>query len=256
MLTIFPTQSYHDSPQAPYYSKVSWRLPMASRFMPEVYVFLRGALEHGCDVVASALDLQPDVETRLAQHGGSQRTRAIAWMVIREPWEETGIMVGKDRHFPTMPATQASQNARLIPSPARLDYILGAITPTHSPVRFDTQFAWPMAPKLAVPWKKPRNQKISASTHSTKPSIGSKSWASPHLPSRRRSAAAEIHHRNRSNARRRSQPGSAAFGSSGVNELDLNTTAVILHSLNISHSLGIKGHGWNYNHGKTKFPSG
>jgi hypothetical protein len=41
-----------------------------------------------------------------------------------------------------------------------------------------------------------------------------------------------------------------------VNELDLNTTAVILHSSNIRHSLGIKGHGWNYNHGKTKFPSG
>jgi hypothetical protein len=70
MLTIFPTRRYHDTPQAPCYYKVSWlaeKSPMASRFMSEVYVFPGGALEHGCDAVAYPLDLQPDVETRLAR---------------------------------------------------------------------------------------------------------------------------------------------------------------------------------------------
>jgi hypothetical protein len=35
--------------------------------MPEVYVLPGGALEHVCDAVASPLDLQPDVKTRLAR---------------------------------------------------------------------------------------------------------------------------------------------------------------------------------------------
>ena len=52
-------------------------------------------------------------------------------------------MVGKTGTFEpirTTPATQAFQNAGLIPSPARLDYIVHAVTPTHSPIRFDTRF--------------------------------------------------------------------------------------------------------------------
>jgi 8-oxo-dGTP pyrophosphatase MutT (NUDIX family) len=119
------------------------RRPMASRFMPGVYVFPGGALERGDHAVASALDLRPDVETRLAQHGGLRRARALTWTAIRETWEETGVMVGKTGNFEptrTTPATQAFRDAGLIPSPACLDYIVRAITPTHSPIRFDTRF--------------------------------------------------------------------------------------------------------------------
>tara|TARA_B110000438_G_scaffold278639_1_gene302396 strand:- start:67 stop:633 length:567 start_codon:yes stop_codon:yes gene_type:complete len=111
--------------------------------MPGVYVFPGGALERGDHAVASALDLRPDVETRLARHGGPRRARALAWTAIRETWEETGVMVGKTGTFEptrTTPATQAFRDAELIPSPARLDYIVRAVTPTHSPIRFDTRF--------------------------------------------------------------------------------------------------------------------
>ena len=119
------------------------RRPMASRFMPGVYVFPGGALERGDHAVASTLDLRPDVETRLARHGGPRRARALAWTAIRETWEETGVMVGKTGTFDptrTTPATQAFRDAGMIPSPARLDYIVRAVTPTHSPIRFDTRF--------------------------------------------------------------------------------------------------------------------
>ena len=119
------------------------RRPMTARFMPGVYVFPGGALERGDHAVASALDLRPDVETRLARHGGPRRARALAWTAIRETWEETGVMVGKTGTFKptrTTPATQAFRDAGLIPSPARLDYIVRAVTPTHSPIRFDTRF--------------------------------------------------------------------------------------------------------------------
>jgi len=116
---------------------------MTARFMPGVYVFPGGALERGDHAVASALDLRPDVEARLARHGGPRRARALAWTAIRETWEETGIMVGKRGSFEPnrdTPVTRAFKNACLIPSPAKLDYIVRAITPTHSPIRFDTRF--------------------------------------------------------------------------------------------------------------------
>ena len=119
------------------------RRPMTARFMPGVYVFPGGALERGDYAVASMLDLRHDVEVRLARHGGPRRARDLAWTAIRETWEETGILVGKSGTFePTRntAATRAFCNAGLIPSPAQLDYIVRAITPTHSPIRFDTRF--------------------------------------------------------------------------------------------------------------------
>ncbi len=119
------------------------RRPMSARFMPGVYVFPGGALERGDYAVASMLDLRHDVEVRLARHGGPRRARALAWTAIRETWEETGVLVGKSGTFePTRntAATRAFCNAGLIPSPAQLDYIVRAITPTHSPIRFDTRF--------------------------------------------------------------------------------------------------------------------
>ena len=109
------------------------RRPMTARFMPGVYVFPGGALERGDYAVASMLDLRHDVEVRLARHGGPRRARALAWTAIRETWEETGILVGKSGTFePTRntAATRAFCNAGLIPSPAQLDYIVRAITPT------------------------------------------------------------------------------------------------------------------------------
>ena len=78
------------------------------------------------------------------------RARALAWTAIRETWEETGILVGKEGSFEprrSNPATAAFQNAGLVPAPGHLDYIVRAVTPTHSPIRFDTRFSWAMVKK-------------------------------------------------------------------------------------------------------------
>ena len=119
------------------------RRPLTARFMPGVYVFPGGALERGDYAVASSLEFEPDVIDRLARHGGIRRARALAWTAIRETWEETGILVGKEGSFEprrSNPATAAFQNAGLVPAPRHLDYIVRAVTPTHSPIRFDTRF--------------------------------------------------------------------------------------------------------------------
>ena len=119
------------------------RRPATARFMPGVYVFPGGALERGDHAIASSLEFRTEVVDRVARHGGLRRARALAWTAIRETWEETGILVGKEGIFEprrSNPATKAFQNAGLIPAPAQLDYIVRAVTPTHSPIRFDTRF--------------------------------------------------------------------------------------------------------------------
>ncbi len=111
--------------------------------MPDVYVFPGGALERGDHAVASSLEFEPDFIDRVARHRGMRRVRALASTAIRETWEETGILVGKEGSFEprhSNPATAAFQEAGLVPTPGHLDYIVRAVTPTHYPIRFDTRF--------------------------------------------------------------------------------------------------------------------
>ena len=116
---------------------------MTARFMPGVYVFPGGALERGDHAVAAHLSMREDVEIRLARHGGRHRARALPWTAIRETWEETGILGGHEGTFEPRrddPATDAFIKAGLVPDLAALDYIVRAVTPAHSPIRFDTRF--------------------------------------------------------------------------------------------------------------------
>ena len=119
------------------------RRPLSARFMPGVYVFPGGALERGDHAIAAALEMREDVHTRLARHGGPRRARALPWTAIRETWEETGVLIGRSGRFEPRrvnPATEAFREAGLVPAPGALDYIVRAVTPTHSPIRFDTRF--------------------------------------------------------------------------------------------------------------------
>ena len=68
--------------------------------------------------------------------------RALAWTAIRETWEETGVLIGKTGKFePTQTQRRpAPLRCGIDPPPAQLEYIVRAVTPTHSPMRFDTRF--------------------------------------------------------------------------------------------------------------------
>ncbi len=119
------------------------RRPASARFMPGVYVFPGGAVERGDHAVAAAFEIRADVLTRLARHGGPRRAKALSWAAIRETWEETGLMLGKAGRIPgtsRSAARQAFAAMGLVPDLAALDYIARAVTPAHSPIRFDTRF--------------------------------------------------------------------------------------------------------------------
>lgn len=119
------------------------RRPLTARFMPGVYVFPGGAMERGDHAVAAALEMRDDVHSRLSRHGGPRRARALPWTAIRETWEETGVLVGRRGSFEPRranPATEAFRAAGMVPAPSALDYIVRAVTPAHSPIRFDTRF--------------------------------------------------------------------------------------------------------------------
>ena len=119
------------------------RRPKTARFMPGVYVFPGGAVERGDPAFAAALEMRADVVARLARHGGERRAKALSWAAIRETWEETGLLLGTADRFDdrlACPARRAFTDAGLAPDLAALDYIARAVTPTHSPIRFNTRF--------------------------------------------------------------------------------------------------------------------
>lgn len=96
------------------------------RFLPDVFVFPGGRVDTEDFNISVHAPLKQDVSVRLSNPGNM--ARAIATAAIRETFEETGLIVGdliKDQ---------------LVPDLSNLDYIVRAITPVQSPIRFDTRF--------------------------------------------------------------------------------------------------------------------
>ena len=132
----------HDAPQV-----LLGRRPMSVRFMPGIYVFPGGGLERDDHAVDTPFDMRPDVLARVGRRCGPARARALAWTAIRETWEETGIFVGQPAPPGKAPinrrdcvAHEAFIRQGLAPDLSALDYIARAITPTRSPIRFNTRF--------------------------------------------------------------------------------------------------------------------
>lgn len=111
--------------------------------MPGVYVFPGGAVDRRDHVIGSFCDLRQDVLARLVRRTKIGRARALAWTAVRETWEETGVLIGRKGEITVSggdPARDAFAAAGLIPDLAALDYIARAVTPPHSPIRFNTRF--------------------------------------------------------------------------------------------------------------------
>ena len=81
--------------------------------------------------------------TRYSTTGAPRRANALAWAAIRETWEEAGLLVGEPGDIEQnnqSPIHGAFAEAGLTPGAHKLDYIARAITPTRSPIRFNTRF--------------------------------------------------------------------------------------------------------------------
>ena len=119
------------------------RRPMASRFMPGVYVFPGGAVDEADFALETARPLADHVEARLRRQAERPLARALAWAAVRETWEETGLMIGAEgaaSGAPDCPAIQAFAAAGLAPDLGALDYLMRAVTPAYIPIRFNTRF--------------------------------------------------------------------------------------------------------------------
>lgn len=103
-------------------------------FMPRKWVFPGGRIDRADYYGTDASDLAPAVARDLAasarlQHQNSKRfARALARTAIRETFEETGLILGRQ------------ESACLFGELSALSYIARAITPPALPKRFDARF--------------------------------------------------------------------------------------------------------------------
>lgn len=98
------------------------------RFLPNLYVFPGGRVDDDDHRVQPLSPLRGDVQAHLVRESGAARARALAVAAVRETWEETGIVLGN------------IEDGKLRPSLDRLDYLIRAITPAESPIRFHARF--------------------------------------------------------------------------------------------------------------------
>jgi 8-oxo-dGTP pyrophosphatase MutT (NUDIX family) len=117
------------------------RRPLSARFMPGVYVFPGGAIDPS-DRIAWR------VET--ASEALAPRLVLAARVALRETWEEVGVLLGCRNDGTVAPAPlngsaeapieRAYRERGLTAAMDRLSYVGRAITPSHSPRRFNTRF--------------------------------------------------------------------------------------------------------------------
>ena len=112
------------------------RRPLHVRFMPGIHVFPGGAID------------PPDRVPWMIEAGtealGPKLARC-ARAALRETWEEAGVLVGRPAPSrstaPTSrPIEQAYREQGLLAAMDLLTYVGRAITPSHSPRRFNTRF--------------------------------------------------------------------------------------------------------------------
>ncbi len=96
------------------------------RFLPDVFVFPGGRVDADDHLIPCSQPLRHDVEARLSVPG--DMAKAVACAAVRETFEETGLVIGD------------LEKDILVPDLSGLDYIARAITPSESPIRFNTRF--------------------------------------------------------------------------------------------------------------------
>ena len=113
-------------------------------FMPSVYVFPGGRVDRIDSYAPYAGDLSARTERILEAAVSPRRARAIALSCIRETYEETGLMIGRDAPAQARnmrnPTYDAFRVAGKLPDIRGLEVFGRAVTPPHRHKRFDAWF--------------------------------------------------------------------------------------------------------------------
>lgn len=122
----------------------------AHKFMPGKFVFPGGRIEEGDRRMASLAELSPIVQEKLLKRRvrpTPSRPRALALAAIRETFEETGLLLGRENAAGADPLSKAPAGVwrafaghGITPDLSQVHFIARAITPPRRPKRFDTTF--------------------------------------------------------------------------------------------------------------------
>jgi 8-oxo-dGTP pyrophosphatase MutT (NUDIX family) len=111
--------------------------------MPHMYVFPGGRVDSGDSRVPSPVDLRQDVMESLCRTTTLARARAIAMTAVRETFEETGLILGREHGGSVRSASKSWRpffDTGFMPALDHLDYVARAITPPNEVRRFDARF--------------------------------------------------------------------------------------------------------------------
>jgi len=111
-------------------------------FMPNKFVFPGGAVDAGDAHVPLATDLSAQCADRIAEGSDPALARAIPVAAIRELWEETGLVLGRQGVWQgDVPGDWRSFAATgHLPHAAPLQFVFRALTPPGRTRRFDARF--------------------------------------------------------------------------------------------------------------------
>ncbi len=118
------------------------------KFMPGKFVFPGGRLETADRTMRSASELRPEATSRLKTRVVSRsagRGRALALTAIRETYEETGLLLGRQvengtEYAGAAPSWRPFFEHGVLPDLEPVAFVGRAITPPRRPKRFDTRF--------------------------------------------------------------------------------------------------------------------
>ena len=106
----------------------------AHRFLPNVFVFPGGRVDTEDAQHVAQAPLSAETEQALSNPGA--KAHAIAAAAVRETYEETGLVIGKEK------------NGTVEGDFSDLQYVARAITPSINPIRFNTRFLLQDATKV------------------------------------------------------------------------------------------------------------
>ena len=113
------------------------------KFLPQRYVFPGGRVDRQDSRVRSATNLRVDVEELLTRRVTRARACAIAAAAVRETFEESGLIIGKNDPEPNRFVPTIWKNffeKGFAPCFENLNYIARAVTPAWRPIRFNARF--------------------------------------------------------------------------------------------------------------------